>query len=231
LRALILYVPGGSLRPPSLPVNGTRLIPRCPRTEIVPATRHAGETCVTVKVTRAARGSRNANVACTCPRFPFCTTTGRDVCTTVTGTTVTGGCCPAPEWVCELDVDGDPLGCADPPPEEPPPPDGVDVVFDPLGGGVVVVVGVDVVVGRGGVVTVGVVGNGLVGNGVVVGRGGTVTETEVVGTGSVGTTSARATRAPSPAPNAAARRAASRRDLPTSITLITPFPRFWLRAK
>jgi len=94
-----------------------------------------------------------------------------------------------------------------------------------------VVEGVDVVVGREGVLTVGAGGNGFVGNGVVVGRGGAVTETEVVGTGSVGTTSARATRAPSPAPNAVASNAASRRDLPRSITLITPFPRFWLRAE
>ena len=149
------------------------------------------------------------------------------MCTTVTA------CCRGTPGELEAD-DVELLDCADPPPapepdEEPPPPDGVDVVCDPLGGGVVVE-GVDGVVGRGGVVTVGVVGNGLVGSGVV-GRGGAVTETEVVGTGSVGPTSARATRAPSPAPNAPTRSTASRRDLPRSITLITPFPRFWLRSE
>ena len=152
-------------------------------------------------------------------------------------TTVTECCRPAPGKPRGLDADADdvdPLGCADPPPagepgDEPPPFDAVEVVCDALGGGVVVE-GTDVVVGRDGVLRVGVVGSGLVGNGLV-GRGGAVTDTDVVGTGSVGTTSARATRAPSPAQKAATSNAASLRLLPRSIILITPFGRFWLRAK
>jgi hypothetical protein len=135
---------------------------------------------------------------------------------------------PEPGDTCELDADADdPLGAE--PVDEPRPDDGVDVVGDPPGEGVVVDGG-DVVVGSEGVLGVGVGGSGFVGN-ELVGRGGTVTETDVVGTGSVGTTSASATRAPSPAPNAVASSAASLRALPTSITQITPFPRFWLRAQ
>jgi hypothetical protein len=129
--------------------------------------------------------------------------------------------------VTELDADADdfdPLDCADPPVGEPPPEDDVDVVCDPPDGGAVVE-GADVVVGSDGVLSVGVVGNGFVG------RGGTETETDVVGTGKVGTTSASASRAPSPAANAVASSAASFTGLPTSITQITPFPRFWLRSK
>jgi hypothetical protein len=78
-RALIVYVPAGSPRPRTRPLNGTLFGPAWPRTLNEPAARQTGEICVTVKTTRAASGSWNVSVVRRCDLGPCAAIHGREL--------------------------------------------------------------------------------------------------------------------------------------------------------
>jgi hypothetical protein len=229
VRALIRYVPLGSCRPRRRPLNGTLFRPGWPRTVKVPTSRHTGETCLTVKTTRAPAGSRNVRIVRRRAFGPCAAIHGRELRSReIVALRVPGGepvldCEPALD--CELALDCEP----ELPEEEGPVKDEVDAI-PPIGGAD----------GRPGAVgtAAGAEGAGAEGAGGRPGSGGTVTDGAVTGgtvtAGSVGVGMGRGSANASPAPVPAARTAAiasGRSSLPSSITEITPFGPFQVRAK
>ena len=197
-------------------MKGTLLRPAWPRTVNVPATRQTGETCLTVKTTRAASGSRKVSVVRRRAFGPRVAIQGRELrrCAIELRPPVRRDedCCefdPEPE----LPVDAEPTV------------DRLDAM--PAIGAVAGAEGMDGADGTDGVEGT----DGEVGRGGGAGRDGTGTGRAGVGTVGVGRTSAKAVRAPMPAATITTAAAAHRTILGTSITLITRFGLFRLRAK
>jgi hypothetical protein len=205
VRAEIRYVPGPSCCRPTRPANRTRLRPGLPRTLKRPITSQTGETWVTVKKTRAARGRTKVSVVKRRARLPLIAIHVRDDSKCLTLGLRAGLAPDEPDEAVE-EKDGCDVRPAVAPPAEVPPPvtlrselaavevavpevaevdgaEGVDVDGALTDGTEGVLGGGAGTVGAG---SFGIVGSGRGGGegtvGSVVGGGGTVT----VGTGTVG---------------------------------------------